>query len=299
MEIEQTVMFLNYLFDGVFLADHDRSILFWNHSAEVISGYTSSEVVGRKCYDMILLHVNEKGENICNSSCPLKQTIKNKTATEMSLFLRHKQGHLIPVTIRTVPIFNDNGLHKFTMETFTKNNSVGNFDQVRELARKAFLDSLSGLPNKEYIDSKLSTLLASEAIGDSNILGLFFIHLDNLKQINNDYGIAAGNMSLKAMGKVLSDNIQEGDIIGRLEGGLFIMITRLDKKSLMLNWSNKLKSSIEKVIIPGHESLSMKICIGGIITPLGESLEDIYHILDEELKVSRDVPINVSVRGLK
>ena len=299
MDIEKTVMFLNYLFDGVFLVDHDRNILFWNPSAELISGYKASEVIGLKCYENLLIHVNEKGENICNTSCPVKQTIKNKTTVEMSLFLRHKDGHLVPVTTRTVPIFNDAGIHKFTMETFTKNHSVSNFDQVRELARKAFLDSLSGLPNKEYIDSKLGTLLASEATSDSNILGLFFIHLDNLKQINTDYGITVGNMSLKAIGKTLSDNIQEGDIIGRLEGGLFIIITRLDKKSLMLNWSSKFKASIEKLTIVGHESLSMKICIGGIITHLGETLDNVYHMLEEELKISRDVPINVSVRGFK
>lgn len=299
MDIEETIMFLNYLFDGVFLTDHDRKILFWNQSAEIITGYKASEVVGRKCYDTIFLHVNEKGDNICNGSCPLKQTIKTKVPTEMPLFLRHKEGHLIPLIIRTVPIFNDNGAHKFTMETFTKNESVGNFDQVRELARKAFLDSLSGLPNKEYIDSKLSALLASESIGDSNILGLFFIHLDNLKQINYDYGVPIANMSLKAISRTLSSNIQEGDIIGRLEGGLFIIITRLDKKSLMLNWATKLKASIEKISIAGHETLSLKMCIGGIITPLGESLDAVYRQLEEELKISRDVPSNISIRGLK
>lgn len=299
MEMEQTIMFLNYLFDGVFLADHDRNILFWNHSAEAISGYSASEVVGHKCYDTLLLHVAENGENICNTTCPLRQAIKTKLPAETSLFLRHKEGHLIPITIRTIPIFNDNGVHKFTMETFTKNNPIGNFDQVRELARKAFLDSLSGLPNKEYMDSKLSALLASETIGDSNILGIFFIHLNNLKEINDEYGIPIGNISLKAVSRTLSKNIQESDIIGRLEGGLFVIITRIDKKSLMLNWANKLKAAIEKVTIVGHDNLSMKICIGGAIIPLGESLDSVYQILEEELKISHKVRSNVSIRGLK
>ena len=296
MDFEKSIMLLNHLFDGVYLVDQDRTILFWNPAAEIITGYKSSEVVGSKCYDNILLHINNKGENLCDSTCPLKQTIHDGLPKEMSIFLRHKQGHRVPVMIRTVPIIDDFGTMTFIMETFTKNSPVGNFDQIQELARKAFIDSRSGLPNKEYMDNKLRSLLAAESVGDSNILGLFFIHLDNLRQINDDFGTSAGDMTLKVIGKTLSENMQPGDIVGRLDGGLFLIITQLDKKFLMLNWASKLKNLIHQSAIVGHEKLTMEICISGLIASLGESLDTVYNTLEEELKKSREISMNVSIR---
>jgi len=297
MNLKNITALLNYLFDGAYLVDKDRTIVFWNSSAEMITGYKVSEVIGGKCYDNILLHINEKGETLCDNNCPLKQTIQDSTPKEQPMYLRHKQGHRIPVTIRTVPVFDEFGVHKFTMETFTKNNTTNNLGQIQDLVRKAFIDSLSGLPNKEYMNSKLRSLLSSDSFGTSNILGLFFIRLDNLREINNDHGATIGNLAINVIAKTLSENMQPGDLVGRLDGGLFLIITHLDKTSLMLNWATKLKALLLKSTIMNLENLVMNIYISGLITPIGERLETIYNILEEELKLSYNVPTNISIRG--
>ena len=295
MNLKTNLMLLNYLFDGAYLVNRDSTIVFWNPAAELITGYTSAEVIGSKCYDKILLHVNSNGESMCDGNCPLKQTIEDGLPKEMSTFLLHKQGYRIPVMIRTAPVQDIFGDTTFVMETFTESSRMGNFDQVKELARKAFIDSRSGLPNKEYMDNKLRNLLASDSVGNSNMLGLFFIHLDNLRKINDDFGITAGDITLKTIGKVLSENIQLDDIIGRLDGGLFLIITHLDKSFLMLNWANKLKNLVEHSTVAGYGKIPIKLCISGLITSLGASLDTVYNTLEEELKKSREIPMNVSI----
>ena len=62
------------LFEGAYMVDKDRTILFWNKAAENLTGYRASEVVGKHCDDNLLMHVNEKGENLCKEFCPLKQS---------------------------------------------------------------------------------------------------------------------------------------------------------------------------------------------------------------------------------
>ena len=297
MNLENTTLLLNYLFDGAYLVDQNRTIIFWNNSAEMITGYKASEIVGGRCYDTIMLHIDEKGESLCDRACPLKQTIKDALPKEQAMYLRHKQGHRIPVTIRTVPIIDDSGIHKFTMETFTLNNATNNIGQIQDLVRKAFIDSLSGLPNKEYMNSKLRSLLAAESFGTSNILGLFFIRLDNLREINDAHGAVVGNTVINVIAKTLSQNMQPGDLVGRLDGGLFLIITHLDKTSLVLNWANKLKALLLKSTLLSNDEISPKLYISGLVTPIGESLETIYSILDEELKLSYHVPNNISIRG--
>ena len=58
-------MTLNYrqiiegMFDGVYFTDRNRVITFWNKAAEQITGYTADEVMGSRCADAILMHVDE------------------------------------------------------------------------------------------------------------------------------------------------------------------------------------------------------------------------------------------------
>ena len=56
---------LDHLAEGVYFVDTERKILYWNHAAEVLSGYSADEVVGSHCYNHILNHVNEKLEPLC------------------------------------------------------------------------------------------------------------------------------------------------------------------------------------------------------------------------------------------
>ena len=55
---------LDSLADGVYLVDRDRRILFWTDASERISGYAAPEVVGHRCFENILRHID------CNGTRP-------------------------------------------------------------------------------------------------------------------------------------------------------------------------------------------------------------------------------------
>ena len=48
---------LNSLYDGVYVVDTQRIILFWNKAAEQMTGYSAAEVLGKSCKDDILNHI--------------------------------------------------------------------------------------------------------------------------------------------------------------------------------------------------------------------------------------------------
>jgi len=58
---------LENLYDGVYFVDCDRKILYWNKGAENITGYTSSEVLGKRCSDNQRLF-RRTGKGIKNQS---------------------------------------------------------------------------------------------------------------------------------------------------------------------------------------------------------------------------------------
>ena len=100
---------LEHIYDGVYVVDAERKLLYWNKAAELISGYSYTDVVGHYCWDNILQHVNDEGCNLCKTGCPLEQTIKDGRSRKDLVYLHHKNGHRVPVFVRVNPIKDDAG----------------------------------------------------------------------------------------------------------------------------------------------------------------------------------------------
>ena len=89
---------------GVYFTDTHRRITYWNKGAENITGYSSEEVIGSSCMDNLLVHIDGKGNNLCTGKCPLSESIKDGRTREIRIFLHHKDGHRVPVWVRSDPI---------------------------------------------------------------------------------------------------------------------------------------------------------------------------------------------------
>ena len=93
---------LNLLADGAYITDSDRKIVYWNRAAEKISGWKAEEVVGRKCRDNILVHVDKDGHELCGQEhCPLHRSILTgkPSAEPMLVFAQHPTNGLVPVEV--------------------------------------------------------------------------------------------------------------------------------------------------------------------------------------------------------
>ena len=296
MKIQQSELLLGQLFEGVYVVDKDRTILYWNKAAEELTGYRAKEVIGKHCYDNILMHVDDKGTNLCKRMCPLEGSLRDGLVRDVSVFLRHKNGHRVPVHVRAVPLQDDAGMIQSTMEVFTRSGQSADYEQLKNLARMAFVDALTGLPNKEYIENKMKSMLASGVPGDISKWGILFIEIDNLREINKEFGMQAGDAAVKVAATTLRENIQPGELIARWYAGLFLLITNLDKRALLLNWSSKIKALIEQSRVPGHESALMEVSVGGLVANMGTVTEMIIPALERELKEARDAGNRISIQ---
>ncbi|MBR2248246.1 MAG: PAS domain-containing protein, partial [Bacilli bacterium] len=74
IHIDNETLFKNILDsipNGVYATDTNRRIFYWNKKAEEITGYTSSEIIGKSCYTSNLDHMDNTGAELCKISCPL------------------------------------------------------------------------------------------------------------------------------------------------------------------------------------------------------------------------------------
>jgi PAS domain S-box-containing protein len=91
---------MDNLYDGVYFVDTDRRITYWNKGAERLTDYQAERMIGSFCFDNLLNHVTETGKHLCQDGCPLTAALQNDRGVEAEVFLRHNDGHRVPVTVR-------------------------------------------------------------------------------------------------------------------------------------------------------------------------------------------------------
>jgi len=96
--------------------------------------------------------------------------------------------------------------------------------QSEETIRKlAYLDALTGLPNRRLMIDRLTHAMASCA--RRGIYGaLLLINLDNFKLLNDEHGHVAGDLVVQQTGRRISDCVREQDTVARMGGDEFVVI---------------------------------------------------------------------------
>lgn len=96
--------------------------------------------------------------------------------------------------------------------------------QIREqMHRHASYDTLTGLPNRRLFGHRLRDEVA-KAQRDGEGLALFFIDLDQFKEVNDSLGHDVGDMLLVEASRRIRDCVRESDTVARLGGDEFIVI---------------------------------------------------------------------------
>jgi diguanylate cyclase (GGDEF)-like protein len=101
------------------------------------------------------------------------------------------------------------------------------------IEHNALHDSLTGLPNRRYLDEMLSRHAAT-GYGDSGSMALLHIDLDRFKQINDTMGHAAGDAMLIHASAVLRDNCSSDDFVARIGGDEFVVLTKASGSDIQL-----------------------------------------------------------------
>jgi diguanylate cyclase (GGDEF)-like protein/PAS domain S-box-containing protein len=215
---------LDNLFDAVYLVDRERGIQYWNKAAERISGYRADEVIGHYCWDNLLMHVDDKGENLCQGLCPLAAAMQQEKDTESDIFLHHKDGHRVPVHVRVTPLRDEHGKVIGAAEIFSDNSPrLALLQQVKELEKLAMHDPLTGLGNRRFTEMQLNSRL-DEMHRYGWFFGIFYLDVDHFKHINDTYGHDVGDRALQMVAKTMQNSVRSFDLVGRWGGEEFLGI---------------------------------------------------------------------------
>ena len=116
--------------------------------------------------------------------------------------------------------------------------------QKKELLKLALTDHLTGLYNRHSLYD-IGPKYISNAHRNKSPLSLMVIDLDHFKQVNDTKGHSVGDIVLRAIAGVLSDECRTEDIVARFGGEEFIMLLgNCDLENAMMK-SESLRQKIE------------------------------------------------------
>ncbi len=264
---------LENLFDSAYIVDTNKKITYWNRSAEKLTGFGSDEVLGHCCSDNILTHIDSAGTCLCKTGCPLSHTLKDFQPREAEVFLHHKSGMRIPVSIRISPIHNEQGEIVGAVEFFLDNNpKITLLQQIEELKELALIDPLTQLGNRRYIEMCLQTRLAELNRNDIPF-GILFMDVDNFKRVNDTYGHDVGDRVLSMIAETLRRNSRAMDIYGRLGGEELLGIIRVHDNQQLETQAERIRMLIERSYLIHHENtIQVTVSIGATMAAKEDTL---------------------------
>jgi diguanylate cyclase (GGDEF)-like protein len=137
----------------------------------------------------------------------------------------------------------------------------------KELWKLASYDNLTEIPNRSYFYRCLESAIEKAKL-QQRVMALLFIDLDKFKQINDNFGHAAGDEMLKQVAKRMKLSVRDEDILARMGGDEFtILLTKISAPEDALKVAQKIVKYIANPITYNGKQLFPGCSIGISIYP--------------------------------
>jgi diguanylate cyclase (GGDEF)-like protein/PAS domain S-box-containing protein len=275
--------------DGVYFVDRARRITYWSRGAERLTGYRAVEVVGARCRDGMLNHVDQDGEELCGTNCPLLATIRDGRTREAHVFMHHADGHRQPVWVRAAPLRDEAGKITGAVEVFSDDSAtVAARSQISELEQMASTDPLTGLGNRRYLEIQLSSRLHEwERYGLP--FGVLMADIDLFKRVNDTFGHDVGDQTLAMVARTLAFGLRGSDVVGRFGGEEFVAVVAHTDAAGLAAVAERLRSLVAASrLVAGRVPVEVTISLGGTMVAPGDTADTMIRRADAMLYTAKD-----------
>jgi len=151
------------------------------------------------------------------------------------------------------------------------------------LEHAALTDGLTGMQNRRYFDDALKEYL-EEFRRIEKPVGLMILDLDHFKQVNDTHGHDVGDEVLKAVARCLKDMTRYHDVVARLGGEEFAVVTPNMEAELLAKFAERIRRAIANMsILSGNVRLKITTSVGLAVWDRKETAEEFYRRADRQL----------------
>lgn len=240
---------LNALPIGVWITDNKGNIIMGNPAGKQIWG--GERYVGVDRYGEYKSWWKDSGKRIGAGEWALARAVtKGETSLDEVIGIEGFDGVNKTILNSAVPLRDADGNIKgaivINQDITERRRNEEELKRVHTLLeRQATTDSLTGIYNRLKFNEMLDREI-QEALRYNNPLSLIMFDIDHFKAINDTYGHLAGDVVLREVSRVISDNIRNVDIFARWGGEEFIVLSPNNEWKSAWQLAEKLRAQIEK-----------------------------------------------------
>ena len=201
--------------EGIVVTDPGGVIESVNPSFTTITGFTASEVIGRKP------SVLKSGRHDAEFYASMWQELVDHGSWRGEIWNRRKNGEIYPEWLTITAIRDDDGQIMRMIGIFS---DITQRKMTEEhLKHLAHHDVLTALPNRTlYLDRLGQQIRVAKR--EKKELAVLFVDLDRFKPVNDKYGHNVGDQVLKEIADRLADSVRSADTVSRIGGDEFTVI---------------------------------------------------------------------------
>ena len=166
-------------------------------------------------------------------------------------------------------------MEHFRLNDLRRKNSALSKKQNIELQ-----DILTKLPHRHCMEEHLKLSYREYELGNSHFC-VILADLDNCRTINDLYGRALGDLALKKLGNLLSNELRENDMAGRWSGNQFILfLPKLTQKATLTIAERLRQRASEIELYSQGDQIKITLSIGICSTEKTTGLDDLLSLAE-------------------
>jgi diguanylate cyclase (GGDEF)-like protein/PAS domain S-box-containing protein len=179
------------------------------------------------------------------------------------LRLRGSDGHYFWYVLKARPVVSADG------EVVRVIGSLADVTEIKSaeerMLRDAIHDNLTGLPNRELFQDRLTTALYLAQKPGAAPPTVLLVDIDGFKSVNDSYGLSMGDAALLAVARRLSRDLRPGDTLARLSGDQFGAIILTGPPGDLAATLDDLRAALAAPISFGEREIALTVSIGAAI----------------------------------
>ena len=201
-------------FEGVWIIEGNNKTTFVNRRMADMLGYTPEEMLGKPV--LAFMDPDAQAAFVAN-----RDQRQQSHQAEHDFRFRRKDGAELWVLMEASPNRDAAGNYLGSLAMVT---DVTERRRVQKaLEHQTRHDSLTGLPNRLLLAERLAESLRAAQSSNQQV-GVLVLDLDHFKEVNETFGLQAGDRLLEQVGPRLQSEIRARDLVARLGGDEFAVL---------------------------------------------------------------------------
>ncbi|MDD6043089.1 MAG: diguanylate cyclase [Eubacteriaceae bacterium] len=151
---------------------------------------------------------------------------------------------------------------------------------IQTQSLNTFVDSLSGLYNRKYMDYIIGQLRKDSEL---NLYGIM-IDVNDFKGINDKFGHSEGDEAIRRIGRIISESVPDNGLAVRYAGDEFLVLLKTDSEEYARKTMECIKSSVERFNAATKTGFRLSFAMGcSRYDAMSDSIEVFLSDLDRKM----------------